>query len=56
MYQEIDDKTFVKEMRMWWQNSESLATGILQSSLYEYFDKGARADAIINKMMEKIDD
>jgi len=50
----IDDKTFVREMKLLWQNSDISHRNMLGSIIRDYFNIGDRAEKIINKMQETI--
>lgn len=50
-YREIDDKTFINEMRMLWQNTLQRKT--LGNIIRKYFGE-ERSEPIINKLQEKI--
>ena len=52
MYKEIDNDTFVKEIQLLWQNNIAVRE-LLGALIRSYFNKGDRADGIINKMQEK---
>ncbi len=56
MYESISNETFVKEFQILWQNSNIDIRNFLNNIIYDHFDLGERAEKIINKMQEKIEE
>ncbi len=52
----MNNETFVKEFQILWQNSSVEIRNKLSNIIRNYYDKGNRADKIINKMQNKIED
>ena len=50
----MDDETFVKEIKVLWQNSNDEVRNALADMIRTYYNTGCRADMIIGKMQESI--
>jgi len=51
---EIDDKTFVREMQILWQHGDTSHRKMLNGIIIDFFVIGDRAEKIINKLKEKM--
>jgi hypothetical protein len=52
----LSDEMFVKEMSILWQNSSVTVRNRLANIIRNYYNQGDRAEKIISRMQEKIEE